>query len=253
MGSKYDMTENKNDPESEEQRQNTDIVFEERDAEIESLEIVQSRTKNNETLGYSKYDDNNHDLESKLNGDNSAFYLVKGPCPQGEDNTLPVCKILVQALNEAGENWDEPKDCSRSNDDVDCLNQKYVDCRALDKNNDNESLCIQVVRAIVDKNFWENLSRRGHIHQKEPINKLTKKLKLAIEKKFYIPDSRRPSLVLALDATLLPVFIIDDVLRAYVSQYGSWTRSLGFQSVWIVGPKSVYTKRIDIISSPYQK
>ncbi|KAF0146152.1 MAG: hypothetical protein FD156_179 [Nitrospirae bacterium] len=234
------MAKNKKDSDSEEQSQNTNIVFGERDSESDSLYMELSNTQTKELIEYG-VEKNNETSRARRNNDDTLISSHKGSSPQGEANTLPTCVTLVQALNEAGENWSHPIDNTEKDDNVDCI--------AYDKDNNKKELHIQVVRAKSDKNFWRHLAKKGQIEQEVSINELLTDLKLSIEKKSEIPPPQRQHLVLALDATKLPVFIFDDVLKEYILRYGAWTHSLGFQSVWLVGPLSTNTKRLDIKSS----
>ena len=235
------MSKNKKHSDSEKQQQNTNTVFEEVSASSESLTIELRKTQTKEIIEYGVHKDN-ETFRARQNNDRTLTYSFEGSSPQGEANTLPTCVILVQALNEAGENWSHPTTNTVDDD---------VDCRAYDKDNNKKELRIQVVRAMTDETFWQNLKQEGQIERKASINELLTALKLSIEKKeFKILPPRRPHLVLALDATKLPVFIFDAVLKEYVLRYGSWTHSLGFQSVWLVGPLPSNTKRLDIKSSP---
>lgn len=231
------MAKNKKDSDSEEQQQNANLLFEEASESSESLDIELRKTQTKELIEYGTHK-NNETSRARRNNDHTLTYSFKGSSPQGEANTLPTCVTLVQALNEAGENWSHPTENTKKDDDI--------DCRAFDKNDNKKELHIQVVRAMTDKNFWQNLAQEGQIEQEVSINELLTALKLSLEKKSKIPPSRRPDLVLALDATQLPVFIFDAVLKEYILRYGSWTHSLGFQSVWLVGPLPSNTKRLDI-------
>jgi len=77
---------------------------------------------------------------------------------------------------------------------------------------------------------------------------LLDQLKSSIEKKANnrkIPCSIRPNLLLALDAIRLPAHSFEDVVQEYIKRHGSWTSSLGFQSVWLVGPVLPLTWRLD--------
>lgn len=226
------MAKNKKHSGSEKQPQNTNI----QDSESDSLYMELSNTQTKELIEYG-VEKNNETSRARQNNDNTFTHSLTGSSPQGEANTLPTCVTLVQALNEAGENWSHPIDNTEKNDNVDCI--------AYDKDNNKKELRIQVVHAMTDENFWQQLSQKGQIAREASINELLAILKLSIEKKIKIPPPQRPHLVLALDATKLPVFIFDGVLKEYILRYGSWTHSLGFQSVWLVGPLSTNTKRLD--------
>ncbi|MEA3408316.1 MAG: hypothetical protein U9R48_09605 [Chloroflexota bacterium] len=170
--------------------------------------------------------------------DGSLAYSISGTSPQGEEDTLTACKRLVRVLNASGGNWTAP-----------VLGEGIIDCEACDKEVAEKRLSIQVVRAIVDQDLWEQLNRQGSF---EEVNvrkgRLVTKIKEAIEKKANdqtIPSSVRPSLTLALDATRLPVLGFEDVVEGIQARLGSWIRSLGFEAVWLVGPQNSLTWRLD--------
>lgn len=123
------------------------------------------------------------------------------------------------------------------------------DCVALDKNNSKTRIRIQVIRAMADQGMWRQLAKAGrvsgsNVHKTE----LLRQLKQSIEKKANItkiPPAIRASLILALDATLLPALSFDDVIEEFKFQFGVWASSLGFQSIWLVGPMPALTWRLD--------
>jgi len=184
--------------------------------------------------------------ESKRNGrissadqkeDGSISYSIKGNSPQGEEDTLSACEILVEKLNEAGGNWAQPKE---GKDDEDCI--------IIDKSDQGNILRIQVVRANTDENLWRQLSEKELIDRSDKIEVLLAQIKSSIEKKAdnrKIPAFNRSNLLLALDATRLPALGFEDVIQEYMERHGSWTRSQGFQSVWLVGPIPSLTWRLD--------
>jgi hypothetical protein len=51
-----------------------------------------------------------------------------------------------------------------------------------------------------------------------------------------------------LDATRLPAHGFDAVVEAFRSRWGAWTKGLGFDEVWVVGPSESLTWRLDVVS-----
>ncbi len=194
--------------------------------------------KDSKTVGFRESERNGRIASADQNEDGSLSYSLKGTSPQGEEDTLSACKILVQAINEAGGNWTQPK-----------LGEGVEDCIVADKTNQKNIIRIQVVRAITDANLWRRLSEKGRIDQSDiSKNDLLAQLKLSVEKKAdnrKIPASIRINLLLALDATRLPALSFEDVIEEYVERYGFWTRSVGFESVWLIGPIPSLTWRLD--------
>jgi hypothetical protein len=145
----------------------------------------------------------------------------------------------VRQLNSAGGDWDEPT-----------VGQAGDDCEAVDRQDSKKILRIQVVRAIVDQELWRKLADAGKIEgvgmSKED---LARQMRAAIEAKAddrKIPAASRRGLVLALDANRLPVLALDLVVEEFRSRFGVWGRALGFESVWLVGPGTALTWRLDV-------
>jgi DNA-directed RNA polymerase subunit RPC12/RpoP len=194
--------------------------------------------KDDKTVGFRESERNGRIASADQNENGSLSYSLTGSSPQGEEDTLSTCKNLVQALNEAGWNWAQPQ-----------KGEGVEDCTTLDKSDQRNKLRIQVVRAITDENLWRRLSLEGGIEESSiSKDELLAQLKSSIERKSddrKIPASIRSNLLLALDATRLPVLSFEGVIEEYVARFGSWTRSLGFQGVWLVGPISSLTWRLD--------
>jgi len=149
-----------------------------------------------------------------------------------------VCRILVDKLNQADTNWDAPTNADGP-----------ADCQSRNKQSPDQVLHIQVVRAIVNSSLWKRLNLVGKIEETS-INKyeLAVQMKLAIEAKANnrrIPVQSRRGLILALDATRLPVLCFDVVIEEFRSKWGSWAGILGFDMIWLVGPSSSLTSRLD--------
>ena len=174
------------------------------------------------------------------NDDGSLSYILTGTTPQGEEDTVLTCRILIQAMNAAGATWGEPTEPKMTG---------IADCISVNKNNNKETLEIQVVRAVADKKIWAKLAKDGRIcEQNVDKNDLIEMIKDSInikasEKK--IPFKMRSKLVLALDATRVPVLVLDIVSQHCKNILGNWISSLGFQSVWLVGPKAELTWQLD--------
>jgi hypothetical protein len=173
--------------------------------------------------------------------DGSISFAILGSSPQGEEETLKVCSLLTQKLNSLGSNWGEPSSIDAS----------VVDCRATDVNDPDHLLQVQVVRAIVDQAVWESLKKSPdekpvRYQSDSNVSGLASELETAIKKKVnrVSPDART-GLTLALDATLLPAVAFDRVIVHFHQRYGAWVRSLGFQSIWLVGPVNELIRRLD--------
>src|SRR5713226_9572124 len=54
-------------------------------------------------------------------GDGTVEFALHGSSPQGEEDTLPCCRILIERLRLAGEPWEEPQIGTAN---VDCFSRK---------------------------------------------------------------------------------------------------------------------------------
>lgn len=162
-------------------------------------------------------------------------WVTTGISPQGEENTLYVCRRLIEALRERGEEWGEPVEGRDEPVDCECSNPR------------GDKLQIQVVRAA-GESFWEELSKARQIGQRgitpeelasalrEPIAKKARKL----------GPNERANLILALDATRTPASALTSVVEEFRGAHGAWCASLGFSAVWVVGPYSSFVERLDV-------
>jgi hypothetical protein len=173
-------------------------------------------------------------------GNGSISMTLVGSSPQGEEETIEVSRILVRAMNQIGQTWNEPV---VGTEDVDCVATHATSGTAA-------PLLIQVVRAIVDPVIWRSLASSGTLNKTNiAIEELTDSMADALKKKRdKIPPKQRSELVLALDSTHLPVLAFPCVVDCFHGRHGSTVAGSGFRSVWIVGPTESLTRRLDLDS-----
>lgn len=161
------------------------------------------------------------------NNDGSFSFSISGSSPKNEEHTLDTCKRLVRHLNSNGGNWSDPIE-----------GEGYDDCVADDNDNPKRTLRIQVVRASVDRTLWKGLNNEEEWAESNlSPSALASRMWEAIEHKAReIYPNARGNLTLALDATLLPAFAFAEVIAEFRARHSGFTQSLGFVSVWIVGP-----------------
>lgn len=160
---------------------------------------------------------------------------IVGGSPQNEATTLEVCRLLVKKLNAQGASWGDP---------VLETQDGNVDASATAQGNESRKLLIQVTRAIHGTSASKALND-GCTVDLAP-TELTDKLKGAIEhKSSRISDAEKAKLTLALDATLLPAALFEDVLETFVSRHMHWASEQGFQAIWLVGPPNGLVVRLD--------
>ena len=170
--------------------------------------------------------------------DGGAFsFSVSGSSPQGEEQTLNVCRLLVKRLNSLGATWGEPS----------LIELADVDCHAIDTENHENVLCVLVVQAVTDPQLWQKLNTQGFA-QVSPTDAsaLAKQIEAAVKhKEVKIPANARSALTLALDATLVPALAFEHVIEEFHAQYGAWADSLGFADIWLIGPIDDLVQRLD--------
>jgi hypothetical protein len=105
-------------------------------------------------------------------------------------------------------------------------------------------LAVQVVTAVQDPDFCEQSSKGDGLLDLSP-EMGAAILRGAIESKLKrIPVQQRPSLILALDARHCGMLADDDVVSAFMREFGE-PRAFGFAQLWIVGPVVARCRRLD--------
>ena len=170
----------------------------------------------------------------KFDANAPIIYSITGDGPQGERLTVPICQILVDRMNELGEQWSAPTKPGGSEKGIDCVSTSGA-----------EDLFIQVTRAIGDETMWQELAQSGSIARSAQEEDLADELFRAISHKETIPPLDRKNPVLAIDASLSSGTTLPSVVSVFRSKYGESIRSLGFRSVWVVGPTTAHTTRLD--------
>jgi hypothetical protein len=163
---------------------------------------------------------------------------LRGLPYRGEENTLDLCRHLVQEWRRRGLRLHSPR-LSPEHDDSDCL------CASLD--DPTRDLRIQVIKAVVDADLWAELARAGNVAARinSPAD-AADLLRQAIEKKAErTPPAQRAKLVLALDAMGSASVALGPVIEQFRLRHGAWSKALGFQSVWIAGRSQHMIYRLD--------
>ena len=168
-----------------------------------------------------------------------SLHLI-GKSPQGEQDTLSTCHMLVEVLNQTSVEWGAPTE-----------GRGIDDCVAESVHPGFEPLRLQVVRAIVEAGFWRELALVGNLSKENvPAEAFGDLMAEAVKKKLCrIPPEHRVGLVLVLDANRLPAFAFDSVLDGFRETHGSLLARSGFKAVWIVGPTPSLTRRLDVANS----
>jgi hypothetical protein len=167
--------------------------------------------------------------------DGSLKFSIHGSSPQGEEDSLAACSILLQKLKEEGLGYRSvvpgvgPADCTLVHETA------------------NARLDVQVVRAIASQSLWRRLATEGAVNSRARVDEIVQSLRAAITLKAErLAPSSKNQLVLALDATRLPGLGFDAVVRQFRSVAGLWATSAGFSAIWLVGPTTRLTWRLDV-------
>jgi DNA-directed RNA polymerase subunit RPC12/RpoP len=191
-----------------------------------------------DAIGYSESERDGLSSQGAVDAAGELSFGLEGVSPQGEDDTLSVCARLVECLKQDGADWTS---LSSGSGDEDCV--------AVSSADQSVHLRIQVVRAVVRSELWRKLSAQGKVERTGvPVRELVEDLHQAIEHKSGkrgIPPIQRKAIVLAIDATRLPAHSLSGSVRAFRDAYGQWASTLGYPSIWLVGPSATLTSRLD--------
>jgi len=163
--------------------------------------------------------------------DGTIDSAIKGTGPQGEADSLRVCRILIAKLNghKVGNPWQEPV----------CGTEPYIDCQTSDG---TMALLIQVTRAEQAPEIWKSLNVTGEaVSSSRSYDVIADSLRDAIDRK--PPSAGGPRMLLAIDATLTPGFTFSAVIDSFRLRHDVWARGR-FSAIWIVGPNAELTKQL---------
>ena len=171
------------------------------------------------------------DLDEKGNIQTS----IKGPSPKGEEGALNVSALLIEHLNLEGSRWSKPS--------IPVGNEGGVDCESTDG---EKKLQIQVTR-LHDSKMWATLGKSGSVKTQTKIESAADDLRGAISHKEKIPQSIRAQITLIIDAVDTSAHAVSAVAEYFKKTYGSDVGSLGFHSIWVVGPVVGLVFRLDAL------
>lgn len=184
------------------------------------------------TVGFSETEGRERAVSADQFGNGALHLTACGEPSHNEDGTLETCEMLIRRLNEIHDcYWGAPE----KNDDPQL---HYIDAisRGIGAYAGRE-LKIQVIRAVIVNDYWQALHKNGRSELTRTVDEMSDHLKKVIEKKVNrIPADVRQELVLALGAIDVPAAAFDDVINSFNRNHTRWVRTLGFQSVWVVGP-----------------
>lgn len=170
-----------------------------------------------------------------LTSDGTLSFSIGGPSPQGETNTLDVCKTLVHKLNLEGGHWSEPVVPEGRETGIDCITKDGL-----------QELNIQVTHAVSDQNTWRQLGQMRRVTVTTTVqNAADDLLHRARDKSRKASRNQLANTILAIDAMDTASHSLRIVINEFRQRHGSALRQLGFQEVWVVGPLEELTERLD--------
>ncbi len=204
-------------------------------AVTESTVVVKRRDET--IIGY-RFQDSKGKSVAADSTPSELTFRIAGASRQNEQGVRNVCSILMRKLNHEGAHWQSCIDLTKHSS-----GDPEVDCELSDGHN---ILKIQVTRAHTPPSFWKTLGR-----YQESSDALTPEFAAEILKESISAKARkctksqRRSLVIALDATETPSHTFDPVINCFAERYSNGVGSLGYGSIWLVGPNITLTRRLD--------
>jgi len=210
------------------------------DAHVRDHAILELR-RDDHTIGFRESErDGRTTSADEANGRVSTSVI--GAAPQGETDSLTVCRILVEKKNLSGDSWNEPHEAVKQDSDIDCV--------ATNANDDKLHLQIQVVKGIIDDQWWRELAVARTNERFGTVDQFADDILDAVKKKSNLPLQQRSELVLAIDAHRLPGLTLDRVVNRVREKHGVTLAAFGFQGIWIVGPSATRTYQLDSTDTP---
>ncbi len=176
------------------------------------------------------------------NASGSVAETIAGPPPRKGQSEIRVARKLIECWNHDGASWESPVSCDEERARTGAP-EDGIDCWSHGPDGD---LYIQVTTPEVE--LWSRLHKTGQVtRQSTNAEDLVEAVWAAIEKKRFV--SGRENVVLALDATDCPSYSFRSVVAAFQAKHGPRAGSVGYQSIWIVGPSIALVQRLDTTRS----
>jgi len=195
--------------------------------------LVARKISQDETESIRVVDRRGRSSEAEIDKSGNLSHSITGPSPRGEEGSLDVCSLLVERLNKEGSTWGRPFRPDGADRGVDCVAEDH-----------EKKLHIQVTR-IPSRSIWRKLAMLGSVGSQITVGEAAQDLFNAIQNKQSIPPHDRPAITLAIDSMDNPGHATPQVVKSFRRRYAHYVDSLGFSSVWVVGPVAAYVLRLD--------
>jgi hypothetical protein len=208
------------------------------DIQVRTAEITTTHIDGREQ-GIRYADSDGHAASADLNPDGRAIVGVQGVIPSGCGFELPTAQVFVEHRRGLGLHFGEPWKVKPDNCGIDCIADNLDDT--------DDPLRMQITNAIPDHSYWEkqNKSIDREFHEM-PVDDRVSHLWQAAEKK--INKKRYPArkdTMLLLSAWLSLAHATTEVVEQFRALHSKEARLGGFLAVWVVGPNTAHTFRLD--------
>lgn len=180
-------------------------------------------------------DDQRQSVTADLEPDGRGRYEIKGASSQNEAGVLHVCALLAERLRKERPEVGQPRKATGRERGVDC-----------DIPVGAAILQVQVTRPAT-RDVWKTLNTTGMAERELSAASAVEDLLALVEHKAARTALQdRSRITLALDATDTALHAMDQVVRSFREQHSERLRSIGFESVWVVGPESDSVYQLDV-------
>lgn len=175
-----------------------------------------------------------------LQSDGLLFSETNGRPHQHEENTIPVCEMLLFQLSKDSPGWRLVKDVSR---EPDPLHPAYVDCIIA---NGSDEAWVAVTRADYSQEHYKALRKTEHAETGESASESARLLWETIEhQSLSIPAHDRAGGFLALDASQTARMHHPTVADIFRLSHDVRANELGYRAIWLLGSTDVISYRLD--------
>jgi hypothetical protein len=197
--------------------------------------VMGEAVRDGQPVGFTESERRDLTRYAALQEDGTILLNLAGIPPRGEQDSENVARVLLDRFCSVCEDWVLR---GRGTGDDDILVKRISPSPCID-------LSVQVVQALISKSFWEELFCQKQISRRLSIPEISTALRAAIQHKSLIPPGHRSKMILALNASRVPAFAVGDVAKRFCQVEGLWAASLGFYSIFVVGPTKTWVHRLD--------